>query len=1006
MSFFSTLLLKNNLSKHDGRPLWKYMLTPEDFDKLISELRSNRSLRIDPKDVALYYAQWWKKNYHGGKPSKREILDSIAKDRPFNLTSEEFYKLGIEGAERLGIKWITKQNTLFFRTLLLQGGLPLAHISENQGYYQNFLLAVLEEQPDTIEDFMFKSHITNLLPKSSQNEIIYENCFEIVRSILNDENIYDDLLNSDEVLTNITSQLKIRKGKLQRKQRLTKPKNYWLLIFKNEVAYINLRLGLADTYTSEALSNILGFDAIDKEYQFYLNDELVCKFRRMLNGQYKTDRFQMQNQEWDGANAFPYAYIFRNGEKVEVFDFIETLPNLKEPTLWSKYSHNEWRLIKGNNTSTKEAAILFPSGWDTNISSSVLTLYNNNMSWLLFEGEIELNYENQYKRFLSNVNSFDWTIVSQKPKWILKANMPIVQKKPTIIIYNDESNRVPEKRYKIWVRKHNSLGTWQELLQLAYIPVGCIDLKIEMDGVIAYDIFFNIGDFQINYKSKTIDFAELETKNTDSLTFVLNESPLFTNKNTLNNYTLNINNHSSKIPTGLKASIGCSNQKKLYFELESPFEGMTITDKEGNIIPETQKLSLSNLYGLRILSRKDSGAIIRLKNSLKSDVKITKEIKVVSHPIIDLKSEITRLYYLADAMDYKNNVQIELIEGKNSAVYEISGFTHFLNIKNQTERILSLYNSNNDLDLSAVPLNCDSNLIELIPLLKNESSYEIPSTEITNQFIIISAKSIQNQLMPRFVNTDEHFFGIDKNERIQNYHSQFSDLSFNTDIWKRLLAYFNICIQHNLPFSTFDEIRAISRSSKVAAKAFFYLGFYQYEINDFIQKHIPELEQDLGFCFHWIKKDDWEVALNELNEIDDYKYFDHIFKLLSSYMQENGLDELLKFISGSPFAKENILYTDIRDLRSELRERVLNELPNMTPKITSEYNIPINDHLPVKLLLRAPIAAAESVINTPNQYPIWGGDDHREVIRRNIQYSQYLNREFYNKTILHVLKNN
>ena len=68
----------------------------------------------------------------------------------------------------LGINWISKQNTLYFRTLLLQGGLPLNHISSNKSNYKNFLIAVLEEQPEKIEDFIFQSSIINLLPPSSR----------------------------------------------------------------------------------------------------------------------------------------------------------------------------------------------------------------------------------------------------------------------------------------------------------------------------------------------------------------------------------------------------------------------------------------------------------------------------------------------------------------------------------------------------------------------------------------------------------------------------------------------------------------------------------------------------------------------------------------------------------------------------------------------------------------------------------------------------------------------
>jgi len=184
MSFFNSLLQSNELSKHDGRPLWKYMLSNGDFEKLLTELRFTTYLSIDPRDVTLYYAEWWKKNYHGGIPSKSLIFESLSGNTELGFNHKEFYKLAKKGARMLGVKWISKQNTLYFRTLLLQGGLPLSHISENQSKYQEFLSAVLDEQPDTIEDFIFKTYITDILPQSSQNDIIYENCFEIVRSIL------------------------------------------------------------------------------------------------------------------------------------------------------------------------------------------------------------------------------------------------------------------------------------------------------------------------------------------------------------------------------------------------------------------------------------------------------------------------------------------------------------------------------------------------------------------------------------------------------------------------------------------------------------------------------------------------------------------------------------------------------------------------------------------------------------------------------------------------------
>jgi hypothetical protein len=258
--------------------------------------------------------------------------------------------------------------------------------------------------------------------------------------------------------------------------------------------------------------------------------------------------------------------------------------------------------------------------------------------------------------------------------------------------------------------------------------------------------------------------------------------------------------------------------------------------------------------------------------------------------------------------------------------------------------------------------------------------------------------------MPRFICTSESFVGIDKNERINNFHEELNRSNFTDEIWIQLLAYYKICVQFDIPFSTFDHLRAISRSSGIASRAFFFLGINQPDPIEFIQKYIPEMEKDLGFCFHWISKFDWEKAIIEINEPDQFKYHSHIAELLLSYMDDNGLKELFKYINGTPIESGSIHQSRIIDMRSQLGTRVLDELPYNSPKINDNYGIQIEQNHQVRLLLQSPIAVAESITGLHKEYPIWGGDEKREVIRRNIQYCQYLIPDFYNKTILHVLK--
>lgn len=1007
MSEFDKILVSRNLKNHSGNPLWKFQLSDVEFQQLKTSFSicENKN-RINPVDSALYFAEWWKRYYNGGKPSKEVIFQSLGSIVEKIIDCEDFFKKAKTGAEILGVKWLKKQNVLFFRTLLLQGGLPIQHISENEGSYKNFLLAVLEEQPETIEDFMFQTQITNLLPPSSRNDIVYENCLEIVKSILNDENTYDDLLNSNKALTKITKELKDRKVHLQKKERVNKIQNYWLLNIDSQKATLSLRLGLANSYTKESLENILGIEVTEKSYQFFINDQLVCNFQKMLSGNYKTEWNNRFSQDWTTDNLLPSSFVIVNSKRFEVKDFITTVPNFSEPSLWVPFSDNEWRLIKGNSTNSEIATVLFPGSWKSEQEPEELSVFDFNFNWIKFEGQIEI-YNDFFKRyFKSNVSSFDWTIVSQMPKWMLKSNMIVVQNLPKIIVYNDQNEILKSNDYEVFL-KTKSAEEWENINELTQIPMGCIDVKIVRDQTIAYDFFYNLGNLKIDFYEQNISYAEMRVSN-NGFDFNIKEMPILevVEQSKNQSYQLSIDPLYNIIPNSVFASLKKGNSKSLYFEITSPFVGMTLIDQEGKIIPDETHLTFNHLHGIRILSQTNESVIIKFKNILRPEVIISKELLLKAQPLVSFRDELIRLYYLADAMNYENMVSIELQKDGVCKEYFLKGFTHSLNVEHQSQGKLSLWNSDDDLSLYAVPLNCPAENITLIPLFKEDNNYTITQTNFTNQYIIISSYEKNRHLMPRFVNTDNDFQGIGKNERIELYHNQLNSSDFNSNIWKEVLAYFTICINQNIPFSTFDQLRAVSRSSDVASRVFFFLGINHTNPEEFIQKIVPEFEKDLGFCFHWVKKEDWGNAIDEASQYIGDKYFTNIIELFSKYMCENDLSQLIQYVNNQKIAAQKVYNPFVNEIRAGLGERVLKELPEMKPNVTHYYDIPKNDYGNFFLLIKAPIAVAESIKNVQEEFPIWGGNDFREQIRRNIQYAQYLSPEFYNRIILQVLSQN
>ncbi|MDR7732419.1 hypothetical protein RIU17_09855 [Riemerella anatipestifer] len=127
---------------------------------------------------------------------------------------------------------------------------------------------------------------------------------------------------------------------------------------------------------------------------------------------------------------------------------------------------------------------------------------------------------------------------------------------------------------------------------------------------------------------------------------------------------------------------------------------------------------------------------------------------------------------------------------------------------------------------------------------------------------------------------------------------------------------------------------------------------------------------------------------------------------MRKYLENNNLNRLINYLNNDTLDVPLIYHPEILNVRQQLGRAVLDELPRLKPNVVSSYNIAIDNHEIISLLIKSPIAVAESINGIQEEYPIWAGDEHREIIRRNIQYSQYLTPDFYNHVLLYVLTQN
>lgn len=1013
MSVFNELLASRQLARHSGQALWAYALDDAGFLQLSQTLAGvSNSEELDPVDCALYYAEWWKRCYNGGIPSKREVLDSIDGLR---VTDEErFFQLARKGGQLLGVRWIKNQNTLYFKTLLLQGGLPVRHMSAHSGNYKNFLLKIIELNPSTIDDFAFDNDLTALLPKTSRNPEIYECCLSIVKAIMDNDEAYLSILNENRELNEISSELRVKKLSLRAPVRRTRIKVAWMLDTHKK----SIRLYLAfPEFTTEQFRNLFirnsEEDQLDYVYKCYYNGVIVCKFIKKANGQYKTDWVNQHDLFWDGGDQLPDIYLTGiDGKRHICNDLVGYLPRLDQATLWTAYDDTQYTLEKGRHTTGDIGFVLSLAAQQVSGGEAIeeLELYGGAFQLIRIRENITVHQDGEERCFKTSSKKIDWYILDQRPKWIKRANYPITAGKPHIIA---EDENGPIKNVDLKWRQSLSMG-WNNWS--VPIPAGLTELKLQIGDIIEYDTCFMLGRLERHVRSENLHQAQIELVN-NPFVFQINENPwVHIDKAGPHTITLNLTS-TSHIPAAIHGSLRSANQARgLQFEMEPPFHGVAILDPGGEVLANNSSLTLNKLYGYRLMTNQDQ-LIVNMSNTSKKDIIIAETLERGLSSLMKLEDKIIQLYALSDIMDSTAEILLEIAEQKQFgqiklAEYRIQRYEQRITWNLDDQQRLQLQTAPLQPELFAVPLDCALNELYLRDLVWQDGIYTFRNENSPEKYIAFCGKEVRIQ--PEFICSDplhEQTSAEDRLERIAQLRDELLTAGPDEEIWQRLLAYFRICQQNALTYATFDILRATGFSSELAARAFVFLA-YSDETETFISESCGLLERDIGFCFHWAAREHWLAATEWIGCQSDEEVAELIFGNIFQYFEEQQPAESFKETAGyifrdtTPRLKQGFhLNTEISKMRSLLGSKVLAELPKKCPKVPEVFKsiIGVNADLAnVKLLLKSPVTVALSIANV--DHTLWKKEN--EDVRRHVRYSQLLNPAWYSEAINYCLTKN
>lgn len=126
------ILKRNELTKVDGRAIYEYEVTRDEYHALRDAIRARASRSAygwsnrEAAEFCIYIAEWWRRAYAGGTPNYNDVLETLAMS-DWAVTSRQSWPRDLieRGLDYLQRELILLGNTQYLGTLATEGGLPL-----------------------------------------------------------------------------------------------------------------------------------------------------------------------------------------------------------------------------------------------------------------------------------------------------------------------------------------------------------------------------------------------------------------------------------------------------------------------------------------------------------------------------------------------------------------------------------------------------------------------------------------------------------------------------------------------------------------------------------------------------------------------------------------------------------------------------------------------------------------------------------------------------------------
>ena len=812
-SYLDILRTRGMQGLQKNMPLWKFKLSEEEYEALKQTLRIHTSdLAKYGEEAALCYAEWWRRDYKGNIPSKEDVAMGIGIHSSY---ANELYKAAREALQKHGYTFLhSLKGTLYFRTLLNQGGLPINYItnSGNMGNYSRFLKELVSELSlinidwnEVDSSIIQQFNCISYLGKAFKNENIYDVSMQIAHAVIVGEKDilpYDD---TDASLAELTKSLETayRRAKAQRK---TRPLSlHWKLrTMENRKGFLYVNMDVVKDISSDSIPglNIMTCYSFD----VFVAGTLVGKYVRKDN--IRDEEGNILSAIYTRINVGMHSDILWTGEPVvevkvrcdnddRLFLTIAGCypPNFYYPQVFQMLDDNLYSMSETANAGNNVA--IFSHEWK-NGKSLPITICDKELYYNAFTDELDLHNSETGEdvKLTNNFTPYTVEFSGNYISWVEKSNYKLLSTIPFVRVYDQEKNRVHNFIVKYRFRNDNYIK-WRSLKSSCVFPCGLVDIRVELpDGHTVTETFYSIGKLKFTSDNESVFSTNIICScGADMLPKINTQEGVDITELGTNKWMVKRSKDSKFTPSVCDFSLYCAGNPTLHLSIAIPFDGVTVTDVKGNIVPNGKIVSLANLTNFCVVSHGCYGKKRNIDVSYVSDkfedYSLLKHLrsKVIDGlvSLADYNDLIVRMFnlYGANSFDRSSSVAMNIY---GTEIF-IRKFVLESTIEDGKIRVIDSTEEDTDDflydgEVYAFPVGDELSsedffVVKLERIDNSENLFAFPDDFDQQEVVVFSGPEARRRMVPKYYNRVAYDF--DKQERAE--HS-----SSNTQKWSEILA--------------------------------------------------------------------------------------------------------------------------------------------------------------------------------------------------------------------------